>query len=188
MMKKTILSLSIIFLMQSTYAIENDEKSENLQAADLSSSRLYSFDANSLFGGSSRDINLNQFTKSNTIASGRYSLNTSVNNRPLGQLTLDFKHLDTSQGAVLCIDENILQRLDLRKEIIAQLKRQDCLTIKDLSPEAYYDVDRSELTLNISLPLTITNNRPQGYIAPELFDKGVTSGLSIMISIIIIIK
>jgi len=93
----------------------------------------------------------------------------------LGTLNLKFDHLDANLTAVLCIDEQLLQRLDLRPEILEKLPKKDCLIIKDISPDAYYDLNMAELTLSLSLPLTIINQRPRGYIAPELFDTGVTS-------------
>ncbi len=175
-MKRTVLSTFVIFFMQSLFAEENSNSLEALQASDLSGGRLYSFDARSLFGGGSQDINLNKFTTTDTIATGIYSLNTNINDRSLGQLTLAFKHLDASRSAVLCIDEELLQRLDLRQDFLEKLPKVECLTIKNLSPDAYYDVDHSNLTLSISLPLDILNNRPTGYIAPSLFDRGVSTG------------
>ncbi|WP_228714953.1 fimbria/pilus outer membrane usher protein [Acinetobacter pullicarnis] len=175
MMKRSLLSTLVIFSMQISIAEEAGENLENLQASGMSASHLYSFDARSLFGGSSQDIDLSKFTSTDAIAAGVYSLTTSVNNRSLGQLTLQFKHLDASRSAVLCIDDKLLQYLDLRKDILEQLPKVECLTIKNLSPDAYYDADLSTLSLSMSLPLVILNNRPSGYIAPELFERGVTA-------------
>ncbi len=175
MMKRTVLSTLVIFSMQCLIAEESDKELGELQASDLSAGRLYSFDAGSLFGGASQDIDLKRFGGSNSIPTGIYSLNTNINDQSLGQLTLQFKHLDASRGAVLCVDEKLLQYLDIRKDILEKLPKEECLTIKNLNPDAYYDADLSALSLNISLPLVILNNRPVGYIAPELFDRGVAS-------------
>mgnify|MGYP003601902699 CR=1 FL=1 len=175
MMKRTLLSTLIILSMQAALAEEVSEKLENLQASDLSGGRLYTFDARALFGGSSRDIDLAQFTTSSSIASGVYTLNTMVNDRTLGQLSLQFKHLDANRSAALCVDNQLLQYLDLRKEVLADLQKQECLTIKAISPEAYYDVDIANLSMQISLPLTAVNSRPAGYISPQLFDRGITT-------------
>ncbi len=132
-MKRSLLSTLVIFSMQISIAEEAGENLENLQASGMSASHLYSFDARSLFGGSSQDIDLSKFTSTDAIAAGVYSLTTSVNNRSLGQLTLQFKHLDASRSAVLCIDDKLLQYLDLRKDILEQLPKVECLTIKNLS-------------------------------------------------------
>jgi outer membrane usher protein len=169
-------SVALLLLAKFCYAAEAEIAEEHLQARASSPERLYSFDARSLFGRQNQDIDLSYVQQTNGVAVGQYSLNTSINNeRNLGQLNLKFDHLDANQAAVLCIDEQLLERLDLRPEILERLPKKDCLVMKDLSPDAYYDVDIAGLSLNLSLPLAIINQRPRGYIAPELFDKGVTS-------------
>lgn len=174
---KYALRYSIIILcMQSTYAAENENINQKLQARDGSNNRIYTFDARALFGGRNQDIDLTSFRQTNGVAAGVYSLNTSINNhRSLGQLTLKFDHLNAELTAVLCIDEQLLKRLDLRPEVLEKLPKKPCLTIKELNPDAYYDLDMSALSLDISLPLAIINQRPEGYIAPERFDQGVTA-------------
>jgi len=175
---RLVLKSSVVFLLLAKYcyAAENELLTEQLQAKVTPSERLYSFDARSLFGHHNQDIDLSYVRQTNGVAVGVYSLNTSINNeRSLGTLNLKFDHLDANLTAVLCIDEQLLQRLDLRPEILEKLPKKDCLIIKDISPDAYYDLNMAELTLSLSLPLTIINQRPRGYIAPELFDTGVTS-------------
>lgn len=173
-----MLKSSVIFLLLAKYcyAFENETLNEKLQAKAAPPERLYSFDARSLFGRQNQDIDLSYVKQVNGVAVGTYSLNTSINNeRSLGTLNLKFDHLDSNLTAVLCIDEQLLQRLDLRPEILEKLPKKDCLVVKDLSPDAYYDLDMAELMLNLSLPLTIINQRPRGYIAPDAYDQGVTS-------------
>jgi outer membrane usher protein len=174
---KYALRYSIIILcMQGTYAAENENINQKLQARDGSNNRIYTFDARALFGGRNQDIDLTSFRQTNGVAAGVYSLNTSINNhRSLGQLTLKFDHLNAELTAVLCIDEKLLKRLDLRPEVLEKLLKKPCLTIKELNPDAYYDLDMSALSLDISLPLAIINQRPEGYIAPERFEQGVTA-------------
>ncbi|TCM69081.1 outer membrane usher protein [Acinetobacter calcoaceticus] len=169
------LNILVVMCAQSAFAANKTVEEPILQAAAQVTPKLYGFDARGLFGSSNKDINLSNFTSNDAIAAGIYSLNTTVNETSLGQLTLAFDHLDSSAGAVLCIDSALLEQLDLRKDVLSSLVDQKCLTIKDLSPDAYYDYDRASLSLNISLPLNITNNRPAGYIAPSRFDKGVTA-------------
>lgn len=165
-----------LLLAKYCYAFENETLNEKLQAKAAPPERLYSFDARSLFGRQNQDIDLSYVKQVNGVAVGTYSLNTSINNeRSLGTLNLKFDHLDANLTAVLCIDEQLLQRLDLRPEVLERLPKKDCLVIKDLSPDAYYDLNMADLALNLSLPLTIINQRPKGYIAPESFDKGVSS-------------
>ena len=172
-----------LFLVNTTsvFAQEHHEysngESNKIQVNHVAQGKFYTFDAHSLFGGSHVDTDFIQFrtTNKNAIPVGTYSFNTVVNERSLGELVLDFQHLDSNPHAVLCIDITLLKLLDLKKNIIEKLPEKDCLTIKEISPDAYYELDRNTLNLNISLPLALINSRPQGYIAPERFEKGVTS-------------
>ncbi|MEB3754356.1 fimbria/pilus outer membrane usher protein [Acinetobacter sp. MD2(2019)] len=176
-MKRSLLSILILVQMQSIFADDdldpNVSNSKPLQAEN--NKTLYSYDTHALFGGASQDIDLRQYTRANAVTSGLYSVNTSINNRSIGNLNLKFDHLDASQDAVLCIDSDLLEKLDLKEEVLQRLPHKECLTIKDINSDAYYDFDRSQLELNFSLPLVITNNRPAGYIAPDRFDKGISS-------------
>lgn len=176
-MKYHLLSLSIFLFIHNAYAeVVPYKDSEKLQAYhDLKDSPSYAFDAHALFGGTSRDIDLRRFVSSNSVIAGDYSLSTNVNDQFLGQLNLKFKHLDANQSAVLCIDPELIKMLDLKVEILNQLPKKDCLTIKELNTDAYYDLDKSNLKLQISLPLIIINQRPAGYINPLRFDKGISS-------------
>jgi len=114
---RLVLKSSVVFLLLAKYcyAAENELLTEQLQAKVTPSERLYSFDARSLFGHHNQDIDLSYVRQTNGVAVGVYSLNTSINNeRSLGTLNLKFDHLDANLTAVLCIDEQLLQRLDLR--------------------------------------------------------------------------
>lgn len=176
-MKYQVKYSALAFLLtQSAYATESETEVENIQARSETPAKFYAYNARSLFGGASQDIDLINFSRSNGVVPGRYTLQVSVNNeKKIGLLDLKFDHLDASHTAVLCIDQQLLGRLDLKNEVLENLPNKDCLTIKDLSADAYYDVNMSDLSLNISLPLVIVNQRPHGYIAPEQFDKGVSS-------------
>ncbi|NHC03428.1 fimbrial biogenesis outer membrane usher protein [Acinetobacter sp. 187] len=159
----------------------NQAPLEHFQATDqrvenaTSFNKTYIFDSRSFFGSNGSSGELIKIAKWNVIPEGKYSLRTSVNNRRIGELLVEFKHLDASSNAVLCVDKKILLLFDLKKEVLEKLPLKQCLTIKEISPEAYYDYDQSTLSLNISLPLVVTENRPRGYISPDFFDKGVNS-------------
>lgn len=172
-MKKCLLSLLVGLFMQDCLAVEENNDPELV--ANVQHDQLYSFDSRSLFGGASQDIDLSNYTKGSLVSSGMYSVSISVNDRYLGQKLIKFEDLSASLNADLCVNDVVLNLLDLKKTVLDRLDKKECLTIKDLDSEAYYDFNRNELSLDISLPLSITNNRPAGYIAPELFDKGVNS-------------
>lgn len=177
-MKKYVSKILYFFFFTSTvsYAVETEQTEvEKLQVENVTKQRIYSFDTRSLFGSAQYDSDIINVAISNAVRTGLHSLNTSINGRSIGEQVLDFQHLDSSQNAVLCIDEKLLKKLDLKDSVIESLPKKDCLTIKQLSPDAYYDLDNSNLSLQISIPLILLNHRPRGYIPPEQFDKGISS-------------
>ncbi|WP_228703798.1 fimbria/pilus outer membrane usher protein [Acinetobacter larvae] len=165
--------MQTIFADNHVSAIENDL--EKTQALNIQDTPLYSFDSRALFGGASQDIDLNQFNRSDFIAAGEYSVIAAVNDKSIGRQWVKFQHAEDSQQVELCIDPALLKQLDLKEHIQNNLAQQDCLSIKALSPDAFYDFDQSVLSLHLSLPLSILKQRPKGYINPARFDQGVSS-------------
>jgi outer membrane usher protein len=136
--------------------------------------RLVSFNSSALFGNTTQ-VDLSRFQIKNYVNPGVYASNISLNDRNLGEINVRFDHLDGSQSAVLCIDPNLLKKLDLTNEILEILPDKSCLLIKDIHESAYYVFDQSELKLNIYIPQLLVIDRPKGYIDPALFSDGVNS-------------
>lgn len=168
--------LVFILFVQNAYALNDVSQLNKSQVVDLNN-KTFNFDARALFGSTNHDIDLHQLENiQNIIPTGIYSFSTSINNeRSLGQLTLKFNYNNVTRKSEICITASILERLDLRQEVLKYLPKRECLTIMDISPDAYYDLDYNNLTLNFSLPVGLLNYRPDGYIEPERFDKGVVS-------------
>ena len=115
------------------------------------------------------------FRTANYLAEGSYVVNAAVNQRSFGELTVRLKHLDGSQSAVLCIDPALLIKMDIQEHYLKQLPQKECLTIKEISSDAYYDFDTATQEIAIFLPQKFINEHPQGYIDPAQFDKGINS-------------
>ena len=167
-----------VALMTKAYAASSDEAlTQNVEKISAKNqTQFMSFSSASLFGGQNKDVNLDLFRTANYIAEGHYFADVSVNDRSIGELNINFKHLDASQSAVLCVDPTLLKKLDLHEDYLQQLQPKDCLTIKEVSPDAYYDFDISTQKIAIFIPQKYVKERPKGYIDPARFDKGVTSG------------
>lgn len=166
-----------VALITKAYATSSEDaltqNIENISAKNQT--QFMTFSSNALFGGQNKDVNLDLFRTANYVAEGHYIADASVNERSLGELNLVFKHLDGNQSAVLCIDATLLAKLDLHEDYLKQLPKKDCLTIKEVSPEAYYDFDLSTQKIAIYIPQKFVKERPKGYIDPARFDRGVTS-------------
>ena len=167
-----------IALITQVYAASSEEaiiqKVENNSAK--SQTQLMAFSSASLFGSQNKDVNLSLFSTANYVVDGNYVVDVAVNERSLGETNIIFKHLDASPNAVLCIDPTLLTKLDLQEDYLKQLQQKNCLTIKEIAADAYYDFDSSTQKIAIFIPQKFVKERPKGYIDPARFDKGVNSG------------
>lgn len=169
--------LLLIFLASKSYAASESNISERNSDKILAQQNksILTFSSSSLFGGKNQSVDLSIFRNANYVAEGTYIVDTTVNERSIGELKVLFKHLDANSTAVLCIDADILKRLDLQPHYLASLAKKDCLTIKDVNPDAYYDFDLSTQKIAIYIPQKFVVDRPAGYIDPVLFDSGINS-------------
>lgn len=151
----------------------NDNSTENLQAFDTSN--FSSFNPNSLYGQSNRNINLDKFKVKNSTIEGTYFVQLNINQKRMPDATLRFIKLDNKESAVLCIDDSLLMQLDLTKEVYSHLPALECIKIEDISSSARYEFEVSKLILNLYIPQAFQVEHPEGYINPKLFDKGVNS-------------
>ena len=165
-------------LITKVYAASSEEALiQNLEKLSAKNqTQFMAFSSASLFGSKNKDVNLDLFSTANYIAEGNYIADVLVNERLLGELNLLFKHLDDSNSAVLCVDPILLTKLDLQDDYLRQIQKKDCLTIKEISPDASYNFDISTQALAVFIPQKFVKERPQGYIDPARFDKGVNSG------------
>lgn len=165
-------------LITKVYAASSEEALiQNLEKLSAKNqTQFMAFSSASLFGSKNKDVNLDLFSTANYIAEGNYIADVLVNERLLGELNLLFKHLDDSNSAVLCVDPILLTKLDLQDDYLRKLQQKDCLTIKEISPDASYNFDISTQALAVFIPQKFVKERPQGYIDPARFDKGVNSG------------
>lgn len=136
---------------------------------------LLGFKSSSLFGRTDQNIDLSHFSIANYIMPGKYLVNLSVNGQSIGLREVGFEQLDQTESAVLCVSEGVLKALDLDSNRLNRLPKKHCLDIKDISSDAFYSFDLSELALQISVPLDVQVNRPRGYISPDRFDAGVAA-------------
>ncbi|KAF1028436.1 MAG: Outer membrane usher protein HtrE [Acinetobacter bereziniae] len=136
--------------------------------------QLVTFNSASLFGND-RNVSLTNFEVKNFVAPGQYLVELSVNKQVVDNVKVTFDHLDGQRSAVLCVDQALLDKFDLTTAFRKSLSAQPCRTIKDVAADAYYDFDLSKLKLDISIPQALRVERPEGYIDPALFNKGVNS-------------
>ena len=160
-----------------SYADQTVHQGEEANIENNSNDYL-SFNSASLFGNKN-GVDLGNYRIKNYIAPGEYLVGLEVNGQRYNKEMVKFDHLSADPSAILCIDSKLIEKLDLKKDIQLELieknKTKGCLNIKDIDSDAYYDFDKSEMILAISLPQAIVIDRPKGYINPKLVNEGVNS-------------
>ena len=160
----------IIFTSHSSSVIANEFVND-----ELSTLQAFVFNPNSLFGGNSQSVNLDAFTYSNAFTSGLYNVELYVNDRAMGNLTVSFHQLKDNDSLELCVDQDLLDALNIKNNILEKIPSKNCYSIKDFDSDAFYDFNHNDLKLNLSIPLAIMEYQPDGYIPMEKFDKGINS-------------
>lgn len=161
---KILIWITPIFSMAMQCAVAHSESEKPLSH----------FDSRLLFGKKKQKIDLSTFSIAHYIAPGRYLSQVIMNGKYLGLKDVRFERINEDQ-TTLCIDPPLLKSLDLNAEIIKTYTAKACVSVQEISLDASYQFDVSELKLSISIPQAYTNQRPQGYISPDLFDSGVTA-------------
>lgn len=160
----------IVFTSNSSLVIANEFVSD-----DLSAFQAFVFNPNSLFGGKSQSVNLDNFTYSNAFTSGLYNVELYVNDRTMGNKTVSFLQLENNDLPELCVDQELLNILNIKKNLLEKIPPKNCYSIKDFDSNAFYDFDHNDLKLKLSIPLAIIEYQADGYIPIEKFDKGINS-------------
>ncbi|ALH94781.1 fimbria/pilus outer membrane usher protein [Acinetobacter equi] len=141
---------------------------------DLIAYNIVTFDSSSLFGNDI-PVNLSHFQTENYISSGVYRTSIFLNGQNIGDIDTKFDHLDGSLSAVLCIDNELINKINFTQEFLENISKNKCLLINDISKDAYYVFHKEILKLDLFIPQKFIKEYPKGYINSKLFNKGVTS-------------
>jgi outer membrane usher protein len=141
---------------------------------DLLAYNIVTFDSSSLFGNKT-PVDLSHFQTENYINSGIYRTSLFLNGQNIGDIDTKFDHLDGSLSAVLCIDDELINKINFTSDFLENIQKKECLLINDISKDAYYVFNKEILKLDLFIPQQFIQEYPKGYIDSNLFNKGVTS-------------
>lgn len=179
--KVALLVLSAIsssFLIEKK-ALGNDSVKREM-AEDPQNKSQPDFDPAFLNGGTARHIDLNRFAHGAAVAPGNYQSEIYVNDINIGSGDVLFKE-NKDNGAIPYLSSAILTRtginLDkLSSDVINKLKKDEYISLKEISPQMSYQFDSGEQRLDISIPQVLIQNT-RGYVNPELWENGVTAAM-----------
>ena len=152
-LKKFIL---LILIQQSTYA-------ENSQ-----------FDSGFLFGESS-NLDLTRFDN-NFFHPGEYYLDIYLNKKFIIKSKIYIlNNRDDPQVQSFCMPQKQFIYLDFRKDLINSNLTNDCIDLATIYQGVNIGVDLLNQRIDINSPQILLNERPQGYISPDLWENSTTS-------------
>lgn len=137
------------------------------------------FNADFLQGAGDK-VDLARFSAGNPVLPGDYMVDLDLNGQWLARAKVHFAAGPGADGAKPCIDRKLLTKLGLAAGAVpeaarAELDRGGCAPLPELARGASAEFDQSALRLSLGIPQALLDRRPRGYVAPELWDKGVTS-------------
>lgn len=132
----------------------------------------------SQLGVDPNQLDLSQFSRSNSIPSGEYRVELEVNTNNLGDKSLSFAP-NASGDVVLVITPALLEEWGVNVKAIPNLNTLEpntkILNIGDFIKDASVITDMSKLKVRVEIPQIAMLHKAQGYINPELLDNGVSA-------------
>jgi outer membrane usher protein len=131
----------------------------------------YLFDENLMFGVGS----VARFNQANAIEPGEYTVEVYLNNRFFQRMALGFLAV-SDKGVQPCLSATLLENAGVKHDAITAPTADECLILAQAVEGASLAFDLATLRLDVRVPQSLMNQRPQGYVPPESLDSGETLG------------
>lgn len=138
------------------------------------------FDAEMLRQGSAAD--LTRFEQETVVPEGNFSLDLVLNQQWKGRHMVQLRDQPKGGLAKGCYSETLLQELGLEVQQLASEVRDAlavpgaCLELNELKLVASESLDFNNLRMDLQIAQEALHRQPAGYLPPEQWDSGVTSG------------
>lgn len=121
-------------------------------------------------------VDLSQFSASNSIPAGEYRIQVNVNTNVYGDENIKF--VPNKAGDIVpVVTPKLLEEWGVNVKALPQLRDlpvdTDIINLSELIPDASIRSDVSKLTLDVSIPQIAMSNKVEGYVNPKLLDDGV---------------
>ncbi|WP_367351618.1 fimbria/pilus outer membrane usher protein [Achromobacter animicus] len=132
-------------------------------------------------GGANVDVS--QFSRSNSAIPGTYRLDVLVNDRWLGRSDVRIDKSSSANAPLqACFDQALaeLVGIDLAKvdaAVAGRLSGDQCVALTDLVKEARAEFDAGEQRLNVTVPQASLVRQGRGFVDPKHWDEGVPAAL-----------
>ncbi|MDI3205490.1 fimbria/pilus outer membrane usher protein [Pseudomonas shahriarae] len=124
----------------------------------------------------SESLDLAPFQKGNAVLPGQYRADVFVNEQPIGRKNILFS---ASGGGVLpCFTAQLLDELGVSpKAYLTPLGDPSCLVLPETVRGASATFNLQDLMLRVSVPQVALRRDAQGYVSPELWNRGTTAAI-----------
>jgi len=127
----------------------------------------------------SQHVDVARLGRGNIVSPGVYTVDIAINDNRVARDSVRFVATREGENATACLTRKMLEgfgvdftKLPNEKELAADA----CIDVGAVVPEATVDFDFAEQKLALSVPQKYMRNMARGYVAPELWDKGVNAG------------
>lgn len=127
----------------------------------------------------SQRVDIARLGRGNVVSPGVYTVDITVNDNRVAHDSVRFVATHEGENARACLTRKMLEgfgvdftKLPNEKELAADA----CVDVGAVVPDATVDFDFTEQKLAMSIPQKYMRNTARGYVAPELWDKGVNAG------------
>ncbi|WP_454733897.1 MULTISPECIES: fimbria/pilus outer membrane usher protein [Cupriavidus] len=141
------------------------------------------FDSGFLVHADQQRIDLSRFEKSNGVLPGDYRVDLYVNGDSVTRAQVPFRAAADGKDAQPCFGRALLEELgvDLLKlpgDVRDRLKADDaCVGLPEAIADASAAFVFDEQRLSLSIPQGVLRRTPRGYVSPERWEAGVTTGM-----------
>ncbi|QCP51173.1 fimbrial biogenesis outer membrane usher protein [Trinickia violacea] len=141
------------------------------------------FDNTFLSPNGGGNVDLSRFAKGNVVLPGEYSVDIYLNGNNVARTPVLFRAVAGQKNAQPCFNAALLQSLgvDLQKlpvDMQNQLKASDaCVALPQAITDATVAFDFGDQRLSVSIPQNVLRRTPRGYVSPDQWNAGVTTGM-----------
>ncbi len=136
---------------------------------------VYRFDDSLLQGSGLAKGSLERFNHAQQVDPGRYVVDVYANTQYVTRTEVSFR----LQGDVVepCLTDQFLrQYLNVRKSDSLTGQSNGCTLLADRLPGASFRYDSARLRLDLSVPQSLLDIKPRGYVDPQEWEAGNTMG------------
>ena len=126
-----------------------------------------------------RGVDLTRFERGNLTEPGTYSVDLLLNDRWMARESVSFVGGDATRSAQPCFSTRllVLMNVNLDQAGVKTPAEGVCQPLAEIVPGAFAVFDMSRQELSVGIAQIYLRRSARGYVPPELWDNGVTSGV-----------